>query len=531
MSNPPAPHSTAADAHIPARLRAALRSAITVAVLAGCDDPVSPTQLSLVDATAHANPSGLTATPSVRPGIPSQLVIILNWPDNARDETGWEIYRSTTGATGAFSLVMVQDFGNSMGQEFGNLPSATQYCYKVRSYKIAAKRSSFGAFSNVACATTFALPAAPSELRGAPKDGGAIDLTWKDNTSDEYSFAIHRSGSPDGGWEWLVGVQSNTTAYRHGSPPINVLSCYRVIAVRMSGNLELDSEPSNVSCTGIPAAPSDLSATVVSQNVQLAWPDNSSIEDGYEVWRSSGGVSSRIATLPANATAYTDVSVPTDVVLTYQLRATRDGGVSQLSNAASAGIATRPPNPPEGVNAAPAGSTLIGVSWTSTLLATGYRVERSADAGATWTAAGVAEDSASVFYDAVSPEDTVHYRVVAVNAFGESAPSQADFTAAPNAPTPIFADEYGVSWEDNSSVEDGYQVWTCTIVDCFPTGTTGPDGTYAGSGGLSAIAYMVAALRDGGYSDIVSIYLGGLGASGRTAVERHRKELLRRRKP
>ena len=55
---------------------------------------------------------------------------------------------------------------------------------------------------------------------------------------------------------------------------------------------------------------------------------------------------------------------------------------------------------------------------------TGYRIEVSLDAGATWNDIGGAGADVTTFSDqALTPGTTYWYRVIAINAAGESAPS------------------------------------------------------------------------------------------------------------
>ena len=72
----------------------------------------------------------------------------------------------------------------------------------------------------------------------------------------------------------------------------------------------------------------------------LAWADNSAVEDGSEVQRAyaEGGPYSGVATLPANSTTYHDVVVLSRTTYWYQVRAKKDGGFSDFSNTASAAL-------------------------------------------------------------------------------------------------------------------------------------------------------------------------------------------------
>jgi len=89
---------------------------------------------------------------------------------------------------------------------------------------------------------------------------------------------------------------------------------------------------------GVPAAPSNLTATAVSTSqINLAWTDNSSNESNFVVERKKGtGSYSVIATLPANTTSYQNTGLTKNTTYTYRVKATNSYGSSAYSNEASA---------------------------------------------------------------------------------------------------------------------------------------------------------------------------------------------------
>ncbi len=65
----------------------------------------------------------------------------------------------------------------------------------------------------------------------------------------------------------------------------------------------------------------------------LSWQDNSDNEDGFYIERSeNGGAFRRIATLPANATSYSDPDTGTGIVYRYRVQAYNSFGVSGYTN-------------------------------------------------------------------------------------------------------------------------------------------------------------------------------------------------------
>ena len=87
--------------------------------------------------------------------------------------------------------------------------------------------------------------------------------------------------------------------------------------------------------SGLPAAPSNLTATAVSSaQINLNWTDNATNESDFRVERSPDGAAwVEIATVGANVTAFTDAGLTPNTVYYYRVRAHNASGYSQYSNA------------------------------------------------------------------------------------------------------------------------------------------------------------------------------------------------------
>jgi titin len=471
--------------------------AVSLAV-AGCDTQ-APLDPGLLARTTAA--TSLTATAY------SHNRINLAWPDNAPNESGWEIHRSTTGPAGTFSLHTTTG-ANATRASDGGLQGTTEYCYQVRSFRVTGRHTTFGEFSNVACATTPA-PPPPSGVNATPRYGYQIDLTWIDNSTDETGFRVERSAVSTGPWTVLATKYANATSHTDYVPQ-EQLFCYRVVALFGSS----ESAPSEVDCTALPAAPTGLAAAVSGGAVDLTWADNSAFEDGFEVERSvAWGPASVIANLPANAASYQDTGVP-DGTYWYRVRATRDGGTGG-SAFVQVVVATTAPNAPSDLHAVPQSSSSVAIWWVDgSTNEQGFRVERSTDGGATWQewfTTGVDQTSA---WDAVSPEVQVCYRVIAFNNVGDSPSSNAACARPLAAPTGFTATGVDTAtidfaWTDDSGSEDGYEIWA---IECYwdyyygsycylswNVAALGPNTTtfrYAGGSSAYAWAYVVFATRN-----------------------------------
>jgi hypothetical protein len=97
-----------------------------------------------------------------------------------------------------------------------------------------------------------------------------------------------------------------------------------------------------------PAAPSGLTATAASSSqINLAWVDNSSNEDGFKIERCQGvGCSSftQIATVGVGVTTYPNTGLATATSYSYRVRAYNAAGDSAYSNTASATTLSGPSN-------------------------------------------------------------------------------------------------------------------------------------------------------------------------------------------
>jgi hypothetical protein len=479
------------------------------------DRPLAPDaeELSLAAGGAPGAPSGLSAT--LVP--PSQ--INLAWRDNSPNETGSEVHRSTTGSGGEFTLAARIQDADVTGYSDYNLSPATEYCYKVRAFKISGRKESFSAFSTSACATT--PPASPSNTRATPRNSTGVDVTWADNSATEDGFGVERAASPAGPWTSVLTTGPNVVSYEDEGLATEQQVCYRVSAFNVNGS----SASSNIACTSPPAAPTDLVATskMEGTSIELEWKDNSAVEDGYEVHRAlENMVWSVIATLPAGTRAYSDSELTSDTRYLYRVGARKGGGRSDFSNIADAIALSVPPPAPSNTRAVPSTSTSVDVSWTDRSASEdGFLVERSLDGGTTWDPLGTSPPNDPSFVDEPLAEQHVCYRAFAFNEKGSSGPSNAACTAPPAAPTGLVATANGLAidltWEDNSNVENGYEVYRI-VTYCYDYGYYGswcdqywaaikilpPDAKSFTDTGLNPSElywYYVKAVKDGGYSN------------------------------
>ncbi|NBD37437.1 MAG: sulfatase-like hydrolase/transferase [Verrucomicrobia bacterium] len=184
-------------------------------------------------------------------------------------------------------------------------------------------------------------------------------------------------------------------------------------------------------------APTLLAASAVSASaIDLSWTDNSAVETGFAIERSSGGPFAPLVTLPADSTAYGDSGLAASTSYTYRVRALTPSGPSAYSNEATATTAEPPPVAPDGdpdsLTAEALSATAVRLQWNdNSSNEDGFSIERSEGYGFS-AVASVDADSVSFTDTGLAPEGTYSYRVRAFNEQGFSA-----YSGIAGATTPV----------------------------------------------------------------------------------------------
>ena len=197
-----------------------------------------------------------------------------------------------------------------------------------------------------------------------------------------------------------------------------------------------------------PSAPNGLVASADNSQVSLSW-NASQAATGYNVYRGTtagGETSTPINSSPISGTSFVDTNASNGTTYFYIVTAKNGIGESGPSNEANATPALPAPQPaPVGLASQP-GNATVSLSWTAVTGATGYNVYRGTSSGGETATPLNASPLASASYtdSGVVNGTSYYYEVTAVNAGGESVPSnEASATPAlppaPAAPTGVTA--------------------------------------------------------------------------------------------
>jgi Fibronectin type III domain len=316
---------------------------------------------------------------------------------------------------------------------------------------------------------------------------------------------------------------------REASPSVVAAFCaaFLLSGCGVDRTVALDpGDPSLASSSSGMSPPSTLTATAVSATrIEIAWRDNATRETGFQVQRSTtggGGSFSVLTTVGSNVTSYGNDGLGQATQYCYRVRAVRTNGgsasYSAFSNTAcGTTLASSPPPPPPPGPNAPSGVVVspfqnrITITWVDNSdNEEWFVIESSPAASGPWTLVTTLQaNQTSTFDMGVPSEQQRCYRVIAFRAQVASAPSSVACTTLPAIPSGLTAvgtdgPSVNLTWSDNSSAEDGYQVQrgsgngSYSPIAELPANTTTYSDPTVSNG--ETYAYFVRAKKDGGFS-------------------------------
>ena len=170
-------------------------------------------------------PTGMTATAI------GETQVDLGWIDNATEEAGFQVQRSSTGVDGTYTSLGVIG-ANETSYSDTTIVADTEYCYQVRAGR---GGGDLGEFSSRVCVTPGTPaptdpPAAPTGLATSVVSFQRIDLSWADQSDDEDGFEVERAAGAGAAFVQIDVLGAGVTSYQDAALSAETEYCYRVRA-------------------------------------------------------------------------------------------------------------------------------------------------------------------------------------------------------------------------------------------------------------------------------------------------------------
>ncbi|HXI72712.1 MAG TPA: hypothetical protein VNN22_20425 [Verrucomicrobiae bacterium] len=430
-----------------------------------------------------SDPVSVTIVPPAMPYYLNGTVgttnqVNLFWSDYSQDEDGFKIERASDagGNPGSWTEIGTIYATNFYYGNFTdtNATANTTNWYRVRAFNvIGISDYSFPA------SVSIVPPDAPNHINAYPFKN-SISINWYEYYNGliggfKIERALDAGGSP-GTWTAIATNTGSLNSYTDLGLTVNNKYWYRVRAFNWVG----DSPYSSTASAMIkpPARPVVSASVGMAGQVNLAWYDNASDEDGIKFERAPDvaggpGAWTEIGTLNAtnNYSGYfADTTVTANTTNWYRIRAFNVLGISGYSPTSSVSII--PPEAPSDLAGTVASIHRIDLSWHDyNSVIEGYKIERAPDndgAPGTWTQINVS--SYSYYYGsyadlAVTTNKIYWYRVRAFNWVGDSPYSAAIVVndATPAAPVSLtavndFRNQIALAWTGSSTNASGFKI-------------------------------------------------------------------------
>lgn len=283
-------------------------------------------------------------------------------------------------------------------------------------------------------------PSVPGGLVATPGDRN-VRLAWSP-PGEADGYRVERA---QGGGAYAVVGRTSSASFVDDTVENDREYRYRVVAVR-NGFPGDPSPPAAVVPQAAPGGPSDFAVTSADASALLRWTPGAGATSTH-VLRAPAATGPWVEIAVTAGDAHTDAGLVNGTAYWYALSSTNPVGESTRT----AALRAIPIAPPTGLAAVPSDGQ-VALFWSPSVGATSYDVQRAADADGPWTV--VAGATAPRFADTGLANGVArHYRVVALNAAGGSAPT------APVAATPGPEAVAQPPAEDPSRNRIGLNLW------------------------------------------------------------------------
>lgn len=456
----------------------------------------------LIDALEQRTLFAVLAAPTGLAGSTlSSTELDLTWNDS-NGETGYKLERQlTTTPTATWGVVATIPADTTEYIVAGMTPGSTNV-FRLK----ATNADGDSAASSTASVTVF--PDVPNVTVSAASST-SMTVSWT-AVAGVTGYEVDRSTD---GATWTANVATpsgSTLTFSDTGRAPNTVYYYRVRGTNAAGDGD---SSSTVFGTTLLAAPTGVTATAISPSqIAITWPKIAGAF-GYKLERQLtttptvtwGAVGSTISA-STNTSIITGLTANT--AYNFRLKVTNAGGDSAVS--ATATTTTLQPAPV--LTSSSTATTSVTLNWTNITGTTSWKVEKSTDGG-NWTALTTVSNTTvtTTYTDTGLIADTeYHYRLRAVNAGGDSAPSTTVVqTTLMTAPTNLAATSAGpgridLAWDAQATAtgfkleqQTGTSTWA-QVGDIIPAGATSYSVVSLSTN--TAYTFRLKAVNDGGDS-------------------------------
>ncbi len=437
--------------------------------------------------------------------------IALAWQLNsstvANQETSVLVSRKI--AANTFALIATLPAGTTSYTDHGpngnGLNAGTQYDYHIQAANAAGVSDLTGTLIET-------LTLAPSGLTAMP-GVGLISLSWTapaivpaDGTYNVYRGISAGGENPTALASGLTNASYTDVTASPGQPYF-----YFVRAVDTGGASAISNEVNSTAASSNVPNPASASAVVAGTTINLSW-SSVPAATSYKVYRSTspGGEGVTPIASGVTATSFADPNRQAGLSYYYQVTAVNLSGESARSPEAIGVLAPSAPLNPTAVIEAQDRQDVF-VDWTPAPGAVSYNIFRGGTPGGEGSTPYVTGVTGGEFIDtgaATVPGASYYYKIVAINAGGQSAASNEAFVATPPAApaTPTAAIQASGNVALNWATATG-----ATSYNVYRATTAGAEGTTPLVIGLSSPHYVDSAIGAGGsfYYVVTGLGLGG----------------------
>ncbi len=365
------------------------------------------------------------AAPVVTATVISATAITINWPA-VTGATAYMIEGSSNGGSSWTTLVSSQA---TITYAHSGLVADSPYSYRVT----AINATGSSAASSVASAIT--LLTAPTNLAATVSSATSVHLIWTPVT-DATSYKLERSTN-NTTWSTVTPgtpFTGSSASYDDNSVAAGTTYYYRLSAVDASGT---STASAAVNVLTFPAVATLTGVVASATTINLSWTAVVGATT-YLVETSADGGTTWTTLATQSGITYSHTGLTADTAHKYRVSVNNASGTSAASSVVSL---TTMLAAPAGFTATVTSPTNVNLAWTVVTDATTYKIERSANAGSTWSTlvpGTPLTGSSNSYADATALAGTSYlYRISATNTVGTSAAS-ASITALtlPAAPVP-----------------------------------------------------------------------------------------------